>query len=419
MADEAPDPALIQRLEGQLDPPPRNALDACRRLCDGRDAGLFLVGGAVRDLVLDRGHGDLDLAVEAEVASIAQALAAVTGGRAVLHARFDTATVSGPGFHLDLARTRREAYARPGALPTVEPASIYEDLARRDFTVNAMALRLTQPAGELLDPLGGLADIRGGVVRVLHDASFRDDATRILRAVRYAARLDFSLDAETERRLRRDLAYLDTISGPRLRRELALLFEEERAVEGTQLAARLGVLRAVHPAFGLDEATADRWRRALTGTHHAPPDELGFCVVARPVREEDVASLTERLHLTGRIERALTHVVRLQRLSDKLATASPATAVELLERQAPAAVWALAVMEGGAVERVCLAYLEEWRRLKPHLSGDDLMALGVPPGTAVGEALRALRRARLEGQTSTRDDEIALVRAGFRPKSGD
>ena len=405
---------LMERLRGHLTPAAAAALAVCERICRERDVSLFLVGGAVRDLLLERPTVDLDLAVEAEAAPIARALAAATSGRAVLHARFGTASVSGAGFRLDLAQTRRETYAHPGALPSVEPATIAEDLARRDFTVNAMALRLAPVAGELVDPYRGLADLRGRRMRVLHERSFQDDATRMLRALRYAARLGFKVSRGTEALIRRDLRYLDTISGARLRRELALLFEEKGAVAGTRQAARLGVLAAVHPALRLGSATAERWTAALTRHHFAPLDELGFCVVADPQDEATVASLSARLHLTGRREAALFELVRLRGLSAKLAAArqSPAAAADLLDGKTPAAVWALATLAGGAAGETCLAYLQGWRHVRPHLSGHDLLALDVPPGAAVGEMLRRLRRARLEGGTRTRADEVEFVRRG-------
>jgi tRNA nucleotidyltransferase (CCA-adding enzyme) len=404
---------LRERLNQRITDQSVAALDACAWLCAERDLSLFLVGGAVRDLVLQRETIDLDLAVEGEVEEIAQELAKPLGARAVFHSRFGTATVSGAGFQLDLARTRRERYERPGALPAVEPASLADDLARRDFTVNTLALRLTEPAGELIDPFGGMEDIESRLVRVLHERSFQDDATRILRAARYAGRLGFQIETLTEAWLRRDLAFFDTVSGPRLRRELSLMFREEGAVEESELAARLGALEAVHPALRLPNGVATRWRDALRGTHYASLDELGFCVVADLKIEESVQSLSQRLHLAGRIEGALLDLVRLQRLSTKLAASrgSAVEVVELLDGHAAAAVWALAVREGGDVARACYVYLGEWRRVRPFLRGNDLLALGIPQGKAVGEMLTKLRRARLEGRTRTREDEVDLVRA--------
>jgi tRNA nucleotidyltransferase (CCA-adding enzyme) len=404
---------LLQRLFVRLSTAEQHALRLAINAAEERNLALYLVGGAVRDLTLDRPGIDLDLALEGEVAPIAEAVAAATRGRAVRHDRFGTATARGPGFHLDLAQTRRETYARPGALPTVEPAgSITDDLARRDFTINAIALRLTTPAGDLIDPFHGAEDLEGGLVRVLHERSFQDDATRMLRAVRYAARLGFKLEPQTEDWLHRDLSYLDTVSGPRLRRELTLLFEEPTAVDAARFAAELGVLLAIHPLLMYHSWSAGRWREALAGERFGPLDQLGFCILIDPYDDLIIGAVNQRLGLTSTVLKALRDRARLHVASEKLASATPGEAVEILDGAAPVAIWTTALLaEDQRTRDVCFAYLREWRRVKPLLNGDDLIALGVPPGRAIGEALRRLRRARLEGRTHSRADEIALVKA--------
>jgi hypothetical protein len=179
------------------------------------------------------------------------------------------------------------------------------------------------------------------------------------------------------------------------------------------IAQRLGVLQAVHPALKLRPEVAARWQAALQEHRQAPADELGFCVVADPKDEATVASVAKWLHLTGRIERALTGLVRLRSESAKLAADSPAAAVEILERYPPSAVWALSVLDSGNAGEACGQYLTRWRHQQPLLNGDDLLALGVPQGVAIGEMLRQLRRARLQVDEMTRDEEIALVRASL------
>jgi tRNA nucleotidyltransferase (CCA-adding enzyme) len=241
----------------------------------------------------------------------------------------------------------------------------------------------------------------------------------MLRGVRYATRFGFKLQRDTEALLRHDLPYLKRVSGPRLRRDLALLFQEPQAVEGVRLARRLGILEAIHPALGLRGDVAARWVEALRGNHEAPLDETGFCIVADPRDEGDVASITKWLHLTGRVEHALYDLVLLRMRSSKLAqvSASPAAVVEMLEHHAPSAVWALSVLENGPTADICREYLVRWRHVRPILSGDDLLALGVAPGVAVGEMLKQLRRAQLQVNGMTRDQEIALVRAAL-PSGG-
>jgi tRNA nucleotidyltransferase (CCA-adding enzyme) len=407
----------LSRLRQALPAPAAAALDIACRLAEEAGLPLFLVGGAVRDLLLDSRSVDLDIVGEGEVSDLARRLAAETSSRIVQHERFGTASVKGEGFEIDFARSRRETYKRPGALPDVEPAGLAEDLARRDFTMNAMALRLTTPAGELIDPFGGEADLKAGRVRILHDASFRDDATRMVRAARYAARLRFEIERQTHLALRRNLAFLDSVSGPRLRRELELLLREPAAVEAATICQEAGVLSRIHPLLALPSGAAGRWREALVGERFADPVLLGFCLLSRASSEEEVDALAGRLQPTRPQDAALRDLVRLRAAFAKLHPRpdDPVSTLEAAEGRSVAAVWALAVLEGGKVGEACEAYLKRWRRVRPLLRGDEVLALGVPPGPAVGEALKALRAARLRGETKSREDEVKLVKSRVSP----
>lgn len=402
---------LLRGLEGRLATAESAALGTAVNIATAYDAALFLVGGSVRDLVLGRPSVDIDVAVEGDVAAISDRLALATGFRVVQHGRFGTATLRGPDFEIDFARARRETYARPGALPEVAPAGITEDLARRDFTINALAIRLTRPRGELLDPHGGGDDLAGRAVRVLHERSFQDDATRMLRACRYAARLTFRIEAGTLSLLRRDLPFVDSITGPRLRRELTLLFREATAAEGALVASRLDLLPALHPLLGIGEALGRAWADALAAERFAPLDELGWCLVSRCQTGDDVSTLSKRLHLTGRIETALLDLVRLAAGFDKLDRTLIETVdvVDMLAGLTPAAVWAFGLKAGGLVRQRCENFLRDWRKVRPALNGFDLQALGLN-GPAVGRAQERLRRARLGGEVRTRDEEVGLVR---------
>jgi tRNA nucleotidyltransferase (CCA-adding enzyme) len=375
----------------------------------------------VRDLILGRGSLDLDLAVETETAPIAEALAQAMHARLVTHERFGTATIQTREWTIDLARTRSETYSKPGALPDVAPAPLIDDLQRRDFSINAMALRLSgganqSPAGELIDPFGGATDLEARRLRVLHEKSFQDDATRLLRAMRYAARLNFKFEAETLEWLHRDRYYVESISAARLRRELVLIFEEPMAARTCLLADEHGVLGAVHPALKMEDDLAVGWADALLGTHHSPLDELGLCLIATPETGVAVDSISARLHLAGRFENALRDFVRLRGQFDTLAALrrKPFEAVELLEGKSHAAIWALSIADTRSGGQTCAQYLNEWRKVRPRLNGDDLQRLGVQRGIEVGNLLRTLRRARLEGRAPTREDEIALVREETR-----
>ena len=401
---------LTPRLRDQLSPKARDALD--RTLALAGETPVYLVGGSVRDLLLGGSHLDLDLVLEGDAVALAGHAGEALSARVVTHPRFGTAVVSGPGFRLDLARARAETYERPGALPAVRPASLVDDLARRDFTINAIALRLNGPeAGTLIDPHGGRRDLRERLVRALHEASFRDDATRMLRACRYAARFDFEIERETLASLQRDLSYLDTISGARLRHEFERIAQEERASAALTVAEANGVLRAAHPALALGPRTRD----ALLRLRDATPshrDAVLFCALLRDAPERDVERVIDRLALTGRQASAARGFVAL-RDDRRLGTASLRTsdAARLLSSQPVAAVEALSLLaDDKKVAERARQYLDRWRYLRPRLNGRDLEALGIPHGPRVGEALTRLHDARLDGETASRAEEVELLR---------
>ena len=225
-----------------------NALESLRRRASAPGPPVYLVGGPVRDLLLGAPVNDLDFAVEGDAPALAEAVARETGGASKVHRRFGTATVWLRGDQIDFATARREEYPQPGALPEVTPCSIHDDLARRDFSVNAMALPLSG-AETLLDPMGGQADLASGVIRTLRRRSFIDDPTRLLRAVRYEQRLGFRIDDATMADLRIALAggAMATVDGDRWRHELERIFAEDRPLSALFRGVELGLLAGICP----------------------------------------------------------------------------------------------------------------------------------------------------------------------------
>jgi tRNA nucleotidyltransferase (CCA-adding enzyme) len=295
----------------------------------------------------------------------------------------------------------------------VEPGDIDRDLARRDFSINAMAISLgTEAWGELLDPFEGRRDLDLGVVRVLHDGSFTDDATRILRAVRYAGRMGFRLEAETERLLKRDLARLDGISGDRVRRELARVFAEEQAVTILGAAQALGVLAAVHPALEIDAAAVQR--RLAAAKERLPL--TGPWLLAVLVFRGDPsgrAAATTRLNLDSKWAGVVQDVGSVRNELPRLrqATVRRSEVHAALRHLDPVSIvgCAIAVEDELVRERLEL-FLTELRQVRPLLDGNDIIALGVTEGPRVGGLLGKLLDARLDGLISTREDEERLVR---------
>jgi tRNA nucleotidyltransferase (CCA-adding enzyme) len=341
---------------------------------------VYLVGGAVRDLILGRGRADIDLVVEGDPAALAAALGAEP---LVSHSRFGTMKVDWNGEELDLAASRRESYARPGVLPTVElGAPIRTDLARRDFTVNAMAIPLAD-AADLLDPYDGQVDLRDGLLRVIHDRSFVDDPTRAIRAARYASRFGFGIEPHTRKLLQ--ASDLSTVTPERRTEELRRLAHEERGVRGLELLAGWGL---VEPRPGGESFALARDVDRLL----AAPAWVG-----EVDRADAILTATGVLDLPPGVEDLVS--ARPARPSEGAALARGVNPLVLVLARAKGAVW--------------LEDWLRWREVTLEISGADLTAAGLS-GPAIGRGLDAALAAKLDDEAATRADElrVALAAAG-------
>jgi tRNA nucleotidyltransferase (CCA-adding enzyme) len=365
----------------------------------------YLVGGAVRDLLLGAPVVDLDVAVEGDGPALARTVADRLGGEAVIHDRFGTASVRAGDLTVDFASTRSETYERPGALPTVAPAGLDEDLGRRDFTVNAMAIALTgEAAGELRDPHGGRRDLEAGAVRVLHDKSFVDDPTRLLRAARYEARLGFTLEPDTERRAREAPDGLREISGARVRDELLDLLAEEEAPAAVDRMGDLGIAAALHPKLRAD---GDLVAAAQLGSLETGADPVlsGLAVLAC----EGATDLVKRLDLSAeQRDRAVRAAERGRALAGELARPLRPSELHALLSPEPPEALALALAFGAPGEMV-MSFVSGLRHARLDITGDDLLAEGVPESPAIGEALAETLRRKLDGEVSTRDEQLRMA----------
>ncbi len=352
---------------------------------------VFLIGGAVRDLMLGREPRELDLAVESELGPVIEQL----GAAATVHDRFGTATLTLGGFQYDLARTRRETYEQPGALPTVSPARLDEDLERRDFTVNAVALAIAGPRRGLLVALpSAFADLRAHELRVLHDASFTDDPTRLMRLALYASRLQFAIEPHTLELAHEalDSGALQTVSGERAGAELRRLAYEPDPVAAFEALGELGIDEALAPGFGLrirswrgarsaaategDRATLTIATAGLDLPGRALPELLARLAFEAPQRDAISAAAARARQLADALEQA-------QRPSQI------AAAVGKAGLEAVALAGAL-----GADRRGPQLRLKRLRFVALEIDGNDLLAAGVPSGPAIGAGLRAALAAK-------------------------
>jgi len=375
-----------------------------RSVARERNERLFLAGGVVRDLLLGRPVRDVDLVVEGDAPAFARRLAARLAATARVHARFSTATLALPdGETLDVAATRRETYARPGALPDVAAgAPIEDDLARRDFTINALALEVGSKT-RLLDPLGGRDDLARGLVRALHEASFRDDPTRALRAVRYANRLGFRLEPATRRWIADSTkaGALDRISADRLRRELRLILEEPRRSTAVRCLQKMGIAAAIHPALGRPAAPA-RLRRTealVARTGSAASWRCYLFAWMADASAVEAAGVAQRLGMSGAQQRRLLawpgDVARLPAGLAGRARSEVRRAARDLRLDE---ILAIASGLGAADARALLAAAPGSRGPRLSIRGGDLLAAGVPAGPALGRALQLTLAALEDGR---------------------
>ncbi|MGI8428976.1 MAG: hypothetical protein ACR2OB_06660 [Solirubrobacteraceae bacterium] len=375
--------------------------------------GPHLVGGAVRDLLMGGEPDDLDLVVEGDPVVLAMAL----GGEVQVHDRFATATVFAEGFTYDIARARRETYAVPGALPAVSPAGLEEDLQRRDFTVNAIAIALGPPEpGRLTAGGGALEDLGAGRLRVLHDRSFIDDPTRLLRLVRYASRLGFVAEARTHELARAAVRarVIASVSGSRIGAELRLLARERDPIAALFALAELELDSSIHPGFRLDDpALAHRALALLPGDGRR--DLLALGLAARGVPGAELASLLDSLAFAGADrDTILATAARGERTAAALAEATLPSEIGTVLQDAGPELVALAGALGPAAR--AREWLERLRKVSLAIDGDDLIAAGIPEGPAIGRGLRAARAAKLDGRTDGPEDELTQALGGARER---
>jgi tRNA nucleotidyltransferase (CCA-adding enzyme) len=381
---------------------------------------LYIVGGYVRDLLLGHPGLDFDLVVEGDAIGLARAVAAKHGGKVTVHTRFKTAqwfpspATDHPEF-VDFISTRSESYKHPAALPTVKPGMLADDLQRRDFTINTLALRLDgEHFGELRDDLGGLEDLQAGLIRVLHHGSFADDPTRLFRAVRYEQRYGFRITPETLALIPDACLLIKVLSAERVRHELDLVLEEEKAASMLERLAEFGSLAAVHPALEWKRATQKRFVNGMAAaqTLEHPPScrTLGWTLWLMDVPLPGLESIEKRLHFESGLRALLLAASALFAEVNSLAGKKPSQCVAVLDEIPLKAVQAVFLaLPAGPVRQGLCDYLETWRHVRPRTTGHDLKKRSLPPGPAYQSILRRLRAAWLDGEVKTVDEEMALL----------
>jgi len=441
---------LAARLRQALTPVQLHLLALIGQEVDAMNYNVYVVGGFVRDLMLGVASKraltlDVDIVIEGDAIAFARRMQEKYGGRVVEHKRFGTAkwlltrrdapvdvdkllaglegSLADLPPHLDFVTARTEFYTAPTALPTVQQSSIKLDLHRRDFTINTLALCLNPDRwGELLDAWGGLADLRAGLVRVLHSLSFVDDPTRILRAVRYEQRFDFTIEPRTLELLLDALDLLDRVTPARIRHELERILQEEKPEKAMLRLDELGILRKIHASLRMTQETARQFvalREALQAEdvdpllRKEPVERLYLAILTYGFSQEEIDALRERLGLRQETQRILKGMAILHRYLPALSApeAKPSQVVQILDEVPPVclALFSIISHDAAALERV-QRYRTEWSRIQPLLTGDDLRRMGIPRGPLYRQILTALRMGRVDGEIHTLEEEVELAK---------
>ncbi|HJT20739.1 MAG TPA: hypothetical protein VJ746_09725 [Nitrospira sp.] len=429
-----------------LSRPQLRLLRELSRLAEESGISLYLVGGVVRDLLLKRATWDLDLTVEGNGTAFARAVADRYGAGLAVFERFATARLVLPdGLKVDIASTRSESYPKVAALPVVIPSSLKDDLYRRDFTINAMAIQLNGAAfGTLHDPYQGQRDLRTKTLRVLHDNSFLDDPTRIFRGIRFVQRFGLKWDSKSRRLLKQAAAMniIDRLSGPRLRNEIFLLLSERDPARTIELIVRLNLLRFLHPQlqYGAKvrrlitalRAVLRRWGKKRPTEPIDRPLAYVMALVSDAGRTV-ACGVADRLQLSSAQRRAVSQAGsvtdRIVEMLSHREAVSPSCVYRVLTGLTPEAI-ALACAKAASLRgtrrsvrcrRRIARYLKVDRYASIAVTGDDLARLGLPSGPAYREILDRLLDARMDGEVTTEADEHRLAarlverRRGGRP----
>ena len=435
---------LTSLLEERL---PADVTRCVRAICECSElTGIpaCLVGGSVRDLLLGRRVVDLDVVVEGDGIAFAQELAGIGERELVPYSRFGTAFVMlPPGIKVDIATARRESYPEPGLLPEVEPASLHEDLLRRDFTINSMAIRLGPTGyGTFIDQHGGCRDLRAGIIRVLHEGSFRDDPTRILRAIRFRARLRYTLDVSTVDLLVQSVesGMLDEVSRQRIREEIVAILTEDDAANSLDTLSDMGVWDSLFKYdLTLPEEVkalfrrgddALQWYRSLAQEHDFGEVErwaVRWLLLAGNSAADTFIRISSEFHMGREVSRAageraeqypMAHAIlfddsHVDSHGGSLRTDS--TLYWTLALLGPVSIVLLAG-EGGREARTRLEdYFTRLRDIEPFVDGNDLKSMHLPEGPRIGEILREVFSAQIDGEVLTRTEALDLARHLARP----
>jgi tRNA nucleotidyltransferase (CCA-adding enzyme) len=401
------------------------------RVADRLELPIYAVGGFVRDLLLGNDNIDIDVTVDGDGILFAETFATGFGCRTKSHEKFGTAVIIFPdGYKVDVASTRLEYYASPGALPTVERSSLKMDLYRRDFTVNTLAIRLNDSCfGELIDYFGAYRDLQDRVIRVLHNLSFVEDPTRVFRAIRFEQRLNFRIAKHTEDLIKNavKMDFLERLGGRRLLSELVLILKEKEPLRGVWRMASLGLLRFIHPGLQLTPQMQQMleevryvvsWFDLLYLDRHYERWAVYFLAICAPLTDEQFWGTCTRLAVSEHFKEKLVEARKQgEELVAELARRAAVqgrlenSEIYFFLRGLPVEVllYLMAKTDNAEIKKGISLYFTKLQGIRTHIGGEDLKRMGLKPGPEYRDILDALLTAQLDGRVESREEEIALV----------
>jgi tRNA nucleotidyltransferase (CCA-adding enzyme) len=414
-------PMLHKRLPSRI----LEVLEKSGQVAEQLGMKAYLVGGMIRDLLLHRDTTDLDIVIEGDGIKFAEEFARIHGAQVASHPRFGTARVIFPDrFKIDVATARTESYHAPAALPQVHGGILRQDLYRRDFTINTLAIDLSSSNfGHLIDYFGGWDDLHQGVIRVLHSLSFVDDPTRTLRAIRFATRFNFRISQDTERLMKSavDSRVLEKLTGKRLWSELRNLLQEEHPIPALRMLQQYKLLSFVHPAVEVDSFLLEllyrvesvlSWFSLNFPNEKIPHWKIYLMALLEKLNRADRMVVAQRFQLLAAVQEILRfYKSNCRDIFSRLKTGDNTSSLYFSLREYPLEVvlYAMARIEDQDYKQRIANYIRDLREIRLVINGDDLVQMGMKEGPEIRELLNEVLKAKLDGNAPNRDAQLQLA----------
>jgi len=402
---------ISDRLSERLSEGHIQAVSAVNNAASSIGSRAFLVGGAIRDIILGREIKDIDIAVECCPQKLLSS-SHMEPAKVISTSQFETVKLEICGQIIDLSMTRSEIYPNPGALPEVQLSTIEGDLSRRDFTINAFGVHVDPDRwGDLIDHHSGLQDLCHKKIRVLHNQSFMDDPTRVFRAARYASRLSFEVEMTTEEALVRDLDGIRNLSGTRILNELNQIFGETNSGRAIENLNKWGVFKAIHPQFDIPTKVFNTIESSIS--EEVSSDVVGLLALlycSNNVMREEIG---KRLRLSSSLHSKISDLDRFQELLPGMKNSDIYKKLKGLSLESLHVARYMSSSANSGLSAQIDLYLNDLSQISMSVTGNDLLDMGIPEGAEMGRILSSIHKELLDGQVTSREEQVKLARKIF------